>query len=153
MAVYCDVGVRLGFSFGIAETVELYQQQYTTFAELFAIDLRQYVVESDQGSALRALCARNGQTQLICLRHFLVSLKFKEFNVLVGNLVKCRTESEFETLKALYEGEFHSVADQKRRGLLFWTLKKAGLTSPDGTILIADKQRWNAVCMWNRVST
>jgi hypothetical protein len=40
MAVYCKVGVPLGFSFGVAETVELYQQQYTSFAEVFAIDLR-----------------------------------------------------------------------------------------------------------------
>jgi hypothetical protein len=62
MAVYCNVGVPVGFSFGVAETVELCQQQYTAFAELFAIDMRQYVIKSDQDSALRALCARNGQT-------------------------------------------------------------------------------------------
>jgi hypothetical protein len=141
MAVYCNVGVPLGFSFGVAETVELYQQQYAAFAELFAIDTRQYIVESDQGSALRALCVRNGQTQLIGLRCFLVFLKLKEFSVSVGNLVKCRTESEFETLKALYIGEFRSVTDQKRHGLLLRTLKKAGLTYADGTILLVDEQR------------
>jgi hypothetical protein len=66
-----------------------------------------------------------------------VSLKLKEFSVPVGNLVKCRTESELETLKALYEGEFRSVTDQKRHGLLFRTFKKVGLTYADGTILIA----------------
>jgi hypothetical protein len=131
MAVYGNVGVPLGFSFDVAETTELYQQQYIAFAELFAIGLRQYVVESDQGSALRALCARNGQTQLICLRHFLVSLKLKEFSVPVGNSVKYQTESEFQTLKALYEAEFRSVTDQKRHGLLLQTLKKAGLAYDD----------------------
>jgi hypothetical protein len=113
MAVYCNVGIPLGFSFGVAETVELYQQQCPAFADLFVIDLRQYVVESDQGSALCALCARTGQTQLICLRQFLVSLRLKEFRVFVGNLVKYRTESEFETLQAIYEGEFRSVTGQK----------------------------------------
>jgi hypothetical protein len=127
--------------------MELYQQQYTAFAELFAIDLRQYVVESDQGSALRALCSRNGQIQLICFRHFLVSLKLKEFSVPVGNLVKCRTESEFETLNALDEREFRSVTDQKRHRLLLRTLKKGGPTYADGTILIVDEQRWNAISM------
>jgi hypothetical protein len=152
MAIYCNVGVPLGFSFGVTETVKLDQQQYAAFAEFFAINLRQYVVESDQGSALRTLCARNGQTQLIRLRHFLVYLKLKEFSVPVGNLVKCWTASEFETLKALYEMEFRSVTDQKRHGLLLWTLKKAGLTYADGIILIVDEQRLNAVSMWKRVS-
>jgi hypothetical protein len=47
LAVYGNVGVLLGFSFDVAETVELYRQQYIAFAELFAIDLRRYVVESD----------------------------------------------------------------------------------------------------------
>jgi hypothetical protein len=67
--------------------------------------------------------------------------------------VKCRTESELETLKALYEGEFRSVTDQKQHGLLFRTFKKVGLTHADGTILIVDEQRWNAVSMRKRVST
>jgi hypothetical protein len=61
MAVYRNVGIPHGFAFAVAETVELYQEHYTAFERLFTIDLRRYILESDQGSALCALCARHGQ--------------------------------------------------------------------------------------------
>jgi hypothetical protein len=152
MAICSNVGVPLGFSIGVAENMELYQQQYTAFAELFAIDLRQYAVESNQGSAFRALCTRNGQTELICLPHFSL-FKTQGIQCSCRELGKMSAESEFETLKTLYEGEFRGVTDQKPYGFLLRTLKKAGLTFVDGTILIVDEQRWNVISMWKRVST
>jgi hypothetical protein len=49
MAVYRNVAVPLGFTFGVAETVDLYDQHYGTFAQLFRIELQKYILESDQG--------------------------------------------------------------------------------------------------------
>jgi hypothetical protein len=75
----------------VAETVGLYDEHYGAFAQLFDIELQKYILESDQGSALSALCKLKEQRQLFCLRHFLLSLKSKEFSLAVENLVKCRT--------------------------------------------------------------
>jgi hypothetical protein len=111
MAVYGNVGIPLGFAFGVAETIEPYEQHYTALADLFGIQLAQYTVESDRGSALCGLCARHRQTQLFCLRHFLLSRKLKEFSFPVANLVKCRTSEELETLKNVYEVEFSGLTD------------------------------------------
>jgi E3 ubiquitin-protein ligase DOA10 len=74
MAVYRNMGAPLGFAFGAAETVELYEQHFAALNHLFGINLNHYNLESDQGSALRLLCTNKGQVQLFCLRHFLLSL-------------------------------------------------------------------------------
>jgi hypothetical protein len=153
MAVFRNVGIPLAFAFGAAETLELYEPLYGLFVELFGIDLGQYIMESDQGAALRALCHRHDQRQLICLRHFLLSLKLKEFSLPVGNLVKCRTGDEFADLRTMYENEFRDVRDARRRQLLARTLRKAGLAFIEEKIVIADEARWAAISMWKRVDT
>jgi hypothetical protein len=153
MAVFRNVGIPLGFAFGVAETAELYERHYAAFRELFGLDLSTYVLESDQGSALTSLCARHGQLQLFCLRHFLLSLKLKEFSLPVGNLVKCRSEGEFASLKVLYEAEFRAVSEARRSDLLRRTLRKAGLSFTGSEIVIEDEARFNAVSMWRRIGT
>jgi hypothetical protein len=92
MAVYRNVAVPLGFAFGVAETVDLYNQHYGAFAQLFGIELQKYIMESDQYSTVSALCKLKEQRLLFCPRRFLLSLKSKEFSLAVGNLVKCRKE-------------------------------------------------------------
>lgn len=155
MAVVCNVGIPLGFAFGASETTELYEAHYNCFRDLFGIDLGTYVLESDQGAALTSLCARHGQCQLFCLRHFLLSLKLKEFSLPVGNLVKARSQEEFSVLKQLYEQEFRDIPDERRRDLLKRTLRKAGLalTEDESEIIISDEARFNAVSMWRRIGT
>jgi hypothetical protein len=70
MAVYGNVGVPLAIAFGIAETVALDEQFYTALDQLFQLDLSQYIMETDQGPALCALCTRHQQRHLLCLPHF-----------------------------------------------------------------------------------
>jgi hypothetical protein len=136
MAVYRNVAVPLGFTFGVAETVDLYNQHYGAFAQLFGFELQKYILKSDQGSTLSPFCQLKEQRQLFCLRHFLLSLKRKEFNLAAGNLGKCRTEDEFVALRSMYEGKFAPVTgfdpEPPRRKLLLRTLKKAGLTYREG---------------------
>jgi hypothetical protein len=153
MAVYCNVGIPLAFAFGVAETKGLYEQLYAEFMRLFQIDLSKYIVLSDQGTALRALCDDHHQRQLFCLRHFLRSLKMKTFSLAVGNLVKCRTEDEFHSLRRLYEGQFRAVVDAAGLKLLKRTLNKAGRGWAEGEIVIEDEVRWNVVSMWRRIPT
>jgi hypothetical protein len=56
MAVYRNVAVPLGFAFGVAETVDVYDEHSGAFTQLFGIELQKHILESDQGSALSAVC-------------------------------------------------------------------------------------------------
>jgi hypothetical protein len=151
MDVFHGVGIPLGFAFGVAETAEFYQQHYDAFSQLFGIDLRRYKLESDQGPALCSLCPTHGQEQLLCLRHFWISLKNEEFSLAVGNLVKCPTEDEFDALKSVYEIEFANVTAPGRQQHLSRTLGKAGLVFADNRIVIDNEHRWKTVSLWRRV--
>jgi hypothetical protein len=97
-----------------SETVELCEQHFGAFNHLFGINLGHSIIESDQGPALCSLCASKEQVQLFCLHHFLLSLKQKDFSCQAGNLVKCRTEDEFESLRRMYEVEFQMVTEPNR---------------------------------------
>jgi hypothetical protein len=146
------VGVPLGFAFGAAETVELSEQHFGAFNHLFGIDLSHYILESDQYLALCLLCSSKGHFQLFCLRHFLLSLKPKELSCQIGNLVKCRTEDDFESLRRMYEVEFQKVTEPNRRKPLDRRLAKAGLGYTEGRLDIAkDGADGNAVAMWKKV--
>jgi hypothetical protein len=122
----------------------------TAFRELFGIELSNYVVESDQGAAVTALCARDGQSQLFCPWLFFRSLKFKEFSLPVGTFVKGRSEAELSTLKRVYETECRDVTEAKRSDLLRRTFQKAGLSIRAGEIVIEDERRFDAVSIWGR---
>jgi hypothetical protein len=98
------------------------------------------------------MCTNKGQIQLFCLRHFLLSLKQKEVSCQIGNLVKCQTEDEFESLRRMSEIEFQKVTEHNRGKLLDRTLAKAGLGYTEGRPVFAeDGARWNAMSMWKRV--
>jgi hypothetical protein len=143
----------LGFTFGMAETMKLYQRHYTALAPLFEIDLARCTVKSDQGSPRCAFCARNGQTQLICVRCFRLSWKTKELSLTIGNVTHCWTGDEFASLVTLYGEEFRSVPDQRQRDLLSRTLNGAGFALMPGTIGIGDERRFKAALMRKRLDT
>jgi hypothetical protein len=152
MAVLYNVGIPIALAFGPGETTELYEQIYEAFQNRFGIDLGTFPLESDQGSALATLCRKHQQIHLLCLRHFLVSLKQRRFSLQVGNLVKCRSEMEFQTLKDVYQSEFSEIIGDARKELN-QTLAKAGLGFNGFEIVIIDHIKWDAVSMMQRVRT
>jgi hypothetical protein len=58
MAVHHDLDIRMAIAFGVAETVDLYEQWHFVFSGCFGLDLSQYILESDQRSALCTLCKK-----------------------------------------------------------------------------------------------
>jgi hypothetical protein len=58
MAVSHNVGIPLALSFGPKEDVVLYNSFYTAFDEL-GINIRKYIFESDEGSALQHVGQRH----------------------------------------------------------------------------------------------
>jgi hypothetical protein len=154
MAVFYNVGIPIAFAWGPAETRELYEMFYGGFQKLFQINLSDFVLESDQGSALQSIAGEyHVKRHLLCLRHFLASLKTKKHSFEVGNLVKARTREEFELLKALYDLDLANIEDDREISQYARLLGKAGLGIVDRSIVILDQDRWNQVSIWRRVET
>jgi hypothetical protein len=150
--VIANTGIPIAVSFGPAEDTAIYETFYSTFRSLFQLDLSQYTIESDQGSALRAICTKYGNRHLACLRHLLVNIGYRPFSFEIGNLVRCRSKIDFKNLKTLYEKKFTSM-EVSNPVLLIKMLRKIGLNLKQGKIKIENKERWEEVSMLERVKT
>jgi hypothetical protein len=147
-----NVGIPIALSFGPVEDTELYEMFYTILRELFGFDLSTYIIESDQGSALRAICRKYQNSHLACLRHLLVALGRGPFAFEIGNLVRCRSQTDFNRTKELYENLFSSVAETNQSAL-DKALRKVGLAMRNGVIIVENEERWHEVSMLERVET
>jgi hypothetical protein len=160
MAVSHNVGIPLALSFGYKEDFALYNSFYMAFDSL-GIDIRTYILESDQGPALKRVGQRHPR-HLFCLRHVLKTLNEKKcgrFGSLVGNLLRVRTQKELDLLMIFYTRQFAAVhARGNINGELIQLTKclaKVGLEFQDGQLIYndGDGTRWNQVAMVGRIGT
>jgi hypothetical protein len=158
IAVSHNVGIPLAYAFGPKESIELYDSFYTAFDDL-GINLRTYILESDQGSALKSVGTRHPR-HLFCLRHVLKSLQTNgcgRFGCLVGNLIRARAQKELNLLVELYTPDFNQVCQQGgvEKEQLLRALKKVGLVMHNGEIRCEDPEgiRWSQVSMLERIGT
>jgi hypothetical protein len=82
-----NVGIPIALGFVLIKDSFLYDAFYTRLKSLFDIDLSTFIIESDQGSTLPAICANSCDRHLACLRHLLVSLRRSPFAFEIENLV------------------------------------------------------------------
>jgi hypothetical protein len=153
VAISRNTAIPLAFSFGASETTELYRNFYQLFQKRYGISIGKWIVESDQGPALKAICKENGNPHRICLRHFLARLKHPYFSVCVAEFVRARTEGEFNMIRESYF-KFLQAAIQGNpdmRHAAERESRKAGLSSNDNEIYIGDRERWAEVSMLARV--
>jgi hypothetical protein len=127
------------------EDSELHESFYNVFQQLFGIELGQYNVVSDQGSALLAVCVVMHNRHFLCLRHSLLALR--RFSDEVGQLVRCRVQSEYERLGWLYG----PVLRPPDASLLSRALAKVSHGFTEGAVRQIDAARWEAVSMFARV--
>jgi hypothetical protein len=95
-----NVGILIALSFSPVEDTGLKETVDTTRRELFDFDLSAEIIESDQASALRAICTKYRNAHLICWRHVLVALGRGPFPYEIGHLVRCRCDTDFERVKS-----------------------------------------------------
>jgi hypothetical protein len=131
VAVSRNTAFPIAFAFGPGETAELYELFYTEF-EKYEVNLGQFIVESDQGGALRSTFQKHGNRQLICLHHFLRTLKDRNFGFQVASLVKCRSEAEIELLYTRFVSYTRCTLNMYEHSPEIWNalrkeLGKAGL--------------------------
>ena len=127
MASIGNSGIPLSFAFGPGETKSLYYLHFNTFRDILGIDLTTYTIESDQGSAIEAVCTENNINHIYCLRHFLASLKYNEFSYSVGLLLKFVSDKDFNQAKLTLTNEFKYITDLNKLKKLNKVLNKVRL--------------------------
>jgi hypothetical protein len=148
-----NTAIPLAFSFGPSETAQLYRHFYQTFQRRYGISIGQFIVESDQGAALKAICKENQNAHRVCLRHFLARLKDPYFSVYIAELVRARTVGEFNMIRESYFKFLQSAirGNPDLRQAAEREFRKAGLAFNDQEIFIADPQRWAEFSMLTRI--
>jgi hypothetical protein len=151
-----NVGVPVALAIGPKEDKSLSETFYSTLLNLFGVDLGSYCVVSDEGAALRAVCASHSNRHFLCLRHFLVSLKHKLWSQEVGNLIRCRVATDLHELCAQYEPRFAAAVQDpsstsgKR---LCKVLERVGLVMTQGRLMVSNQAKWTSISMMERVPT
>ena len=151
MGCSMNIGIPLGFAFGSGEDKLLYEQHFNAFAAQTGISLSKYVIESDQGSALKAVCQEKCAAHLACLRHLLVSLRFSAFSFAVSEIIKCASQYEFDNALKTFAIEFEKIKTEKEITELNKVLAKLGMQFKDKKINIVDEKRWDQVSMLERI--
>lgn len=140
--------IPIAFAFGKVEDTSLYKLFYSEASDR-GIDLTHFIVESDQGSALRSACS--GHTlHLVCLKHFITSLHKRVFGYEVESLVKSKTKEDVNVLMTTFSTTFRALSAEKQKEALK-TLGKAGLTYSDNCIVIHNQDRWAEVSIEQRI--
>lgn len=153
MLSICNVGIPIGYCFGKAETCELYDMFFKTFDDLYKIKLNKFIIESDKGTALSAICSKYGCQHIGCLKHFVTSLGLHEFSKPVADLVSAKCEKDLEKFKKMYSEKFIKYIDTPDMQNLQKTLEKAGLRYDvnEHKILIANTETWNSISQIKRI--
>ena len=148
MASICNVGIPLGFSFGPSESKESYKVFYDKFASVINVDLKKYIIESDRGSALKAIAKEINIEHLSCSAHLLRSLKNTEFSYQVGQLVTARCQTDLNILMDIYSTEFSTFINTNKMQYLNKILMSCGLIFDTEL----KKIRINDEILWEHIS-
>ena len=151
MAATMNIGIPLGFAFGSGEDKKLYEKHFEAFSQQTGINLARFVIESDQGSALKAICDEKSITHLACLRHFLVSLHYSAYSYVAGELVKCASSSDLQKAISSFNENFSEIQTDAELKELNAVLNKIGMQFKDSKIQIIDQKRWNEVSILSRI--
>ena len=152
MASTMNIGIPIGFAFGSGEDKSLYERHFKAFSEQCGIDLSKFVIESDQGSALKAVCDDNFAEHLACLRHLLVSLRYSPYSYAVGELLKCTSLLDHNNALTEFSNRFAKITDANDLKELNNVLEKIGMNFADGSINLVNQKRWDQVSMLSRIN-
>lgn len=107
-------GIPLSIAFGKGETKFLYLLHILAFKHNLNINIENFIIESNQGKVIDAVCKDFNITHLCCLHHLLVSLKCSQFSYSVGELLKCHCEKDYEQTIKIFTVEYKTVKDKKK---------------------------------------
>ena len=151
--IITNIGLPIGFSFGIIEDSEIYNIFFDFFEKTYHFQITDYIknAESDQGTGLAKCIKNQGMKHLKCLRHLLVSLGKGCFSEQIGNLVSVTSKFDFKELKKEYNSSWRELTDAKMIAKLERNLNKVGLTFQNQQkIKVKDDEKWDERSMVRR---
>ena len=155
MASSLNVGIPLAFAFGKSEDKVHYSKFLTYIQTQLDFNFKGRIIESDQGSALKAVAKEFEMINLACLRHLLVSLKYNEHTYLLSTLIRCTTQEEYDATMTYIIQQYESFDwnNKKSASLLRSVLKKVGLKYEvhKSQLQVVDKERWESIALIFRV--
>lgn len=148
-----NVGIPLGFQFGLTEDTSIYLDFFKKFEETLGLRIQDYIntVQSDQGTSLLSAVEDLGMHHICCLRHLLVRLKKTKFSSQIGNLISCTCSKDFEDLKGQYNNSWKNLCENDLNELNK-VLSKVGLAFKKKKIVVNDARRWEQVSMQKRAA-
>ena len=103
-AIIQNVGLPLGFQFGLTEDTSIYLNFFLKFEETLGLRIQDYInmVQSDQSTYFISAVEDLGMNHICCLRQLIVCLKKTKFRKQIGNLISCTYFKDFDDLKRQY---------------------------------------------------
>jgi len=153
MLSICNVGIPVAFCFGDSENTELYDMFFKVFKENYYIDLSTFVIESDQGKALSAICSKYKCKHIGCLKHLITSLGLGPFSKQVSDLVSAKCDMDYETLRKMYSEKFSEYINTDSFKELEKTLGKVGMKYNVDTheIMVEKPDKWEKFSQIKRI--
>ena len=154
-----NTGIPLAFSFGHSENIGQYSELLSCLVNKCNITLQGKYLESDQGTALKAVCSKFKMINLACLRHLCVSLHYSPETYYIVELIKALTEEQLINIKLRMIEQYNTLfnGDEKHDNQIMnninGSLKKVGLFFTKNDIAIIDELKWKSVSMMHRVPT
>lgn len=150
LGIAYNTGIPLGFTFSKFEDENLFNLIFKIFIETTGVDLSNFTIQSDQGTAIISSCDKHGCTHIFCLKHLITSFKNKKFSFEASQLVKCSCQKDFDTLVNSFNPIFRNVKNQYDKRRLEKVLNKIGLTFKTGQISIHNQHIFDSVSMLKR---
>lgn len=93
---FYNTSLPIAFTFGHVETKILYSLLLDTIEEKLNINFTNKILESDEGSALKAICSNYSIIKLSCLHHYLEKLKKYDYYYEIKEILKCTSQIDFD---------------------------------------------------------
>ena len=152
MGSFMNIGFPLGFAFGNSEDKSLYERHFKAYSAQTGIDISKFVIESDQGTALKAVCDDKNITHLACMRHLLVSLKFSIYSYVASELIKCSSLLDLHNALTEFSNRFAKINNEDDIAELNKVLAKIGMSFEEDCFNLIDSTRWEQVSMLARIN-
>ena len=155
MASVQNTGIPIAFAFGRGETKISYEMLINIIETQLNFNFSGKILESDQGKALQTLCVKHEMTQILCLRHFLASLKDHYIRTLIGELVKSVSMCDFLGASKVIISQIEQYMNRfpPKVVSIIESLQRIGITFDieDHALKVTDVAKWRAVSMQERV--
>ena len=150
---FYNTSLPIAFAFGHGETKILYSLLLDTVEEELNINFTNKILESDEGSALKAICSDYSIIKLSCLRHYLEKLKKYDYYYEIKEILKCTSEIDLNNSIQQFSQQFTTICLECPDEIIKISkiLSQIGLIFNGDQITIENDDKWKKVSLLRRI--